>query len=274
MKMINMTPAMTALKSRLKSTWEAGDYAYFAKPLEPGALEFLARHHVPPGARVLDVACGAGQMAIPMARAGADVVGLDLASNLISQARARAQTEGVRVHFDEGDAEQLPYANASFDLVISLIGAMFAPQPERVAAEFLRVCKPGGRIIMANWTPSGFVGLMFKTMAHHVPPPPNMPSPLLWGDETVVRQRFATGVKELTFTRRLYPFHYVFPPRDVVDFFRSYYGPTNRAFAALDAEGQARLRTDLERLWTQHNQSTNGSTKHTAEYLEVIAVRD
>jgi SAM-dependent methyltransferase len=273
MNMTQMTSEMTALKSRLKSTWESGDYGHFARPLVQGAMEFLARLSVAPGTRVLDVACGAGQIAIPMARAGAEVIGVDIASNQIVQARARAQAEGVRVRFDEGDAEDLPYADASFDLVVSLIGAMFAPRPERVAAELLRVCRPGGRIVMANWTPNGFVGLMFKTMAKHVPPSPNMPSPLLWGDETVVSERLGKGTMKLSFARRLYPIHYAFPPSEVVEFFRAYYGPTNRAFAALDVDGQARLRTDLERLWSEDNQATDGSTRQSPEYLEVIAVR-
>jgi 2-polyprenyl-3-methyl-5-hydroxy-6-metoxy-1,4-benzoquinol methylase len=273
MNMTAMTPEMAGLKSRLKSTWESGDYGHFARFIEQGALEFLARQAVAPGTRVLDVACGAGQIAIPMARAGALVVGVDIASNLIAQARARARAEGVRVCFDEGDAEELRYPDASFDLVVTLIGAMFAPRPERVAAELLRVCRPGGRIVMANWTATGFVGLLFRTMGKHVSPPPNVPSPLLWGDETVVRERLRMETTALTFTRRLYPFHYPFPPGDVVDFFRTYYGPTNRAFAALDLDAQARLRTDLERLWSEHNQATDGSTRHTAEYLEVVAVR-
>ena len=271
--MTDMISPMAALKSRLKATWESGDYGHFAKLMEPGALEFLARQSVAPGTRVLDLACGAGQIAIPMARAGAEVIGVDIAGNLIAQARARAQAEGVRVQFDEGDAEELPYADASFDLVFSLIGAMFAPRPERVAAELLRVCRPGGRVVMANWTADGFVGLLFQTMVKHVPPPSNFPSPLLWGDETVARDRFRAGTSALTFSKRLYPFHYPFPPGEVVDFYRTYYGPTNRAFAALDARGQSRLRADLERLWSGHNQATNGSTWYTAEYLEVVAIR-
>jgi len=268
-----MTPEMESLKTRLKATWMAGDYGQFAKYLEPGALEFLARIPIKPGTRMLDVACGAGQIAIPAARAGARVTGVDIATNLIEQARARAKAEGVDVRFDEGDAEMLPYEDASFDLVVSLIGAMFAPRPERVAAELVRVCRPGGRIVMANWTPEGFVGQMFKTIGKHVPPPPLMPSPVKWGDEATVRERLRDGVAQLQLTRRLYPFRYPFPPSEVVEFFRTYYGPTNRAFAALDAAGQAALRHDLEQLWTAHNRATDGTTDLEPEYLEVVAVR-
>lgn len=269
--MSSITPEMESLKARLKATWMAGDYGHFAKYLEPGALEFLARLAVGPGTRMLDVGCGAGQIAIPAARAGARVTGVDIAENLIAQARARAQAEDVDVQFDEGDAEALPYESGAFDVVVSLIGAMFAPRPERVAAELVRVCRPGGRIVMANWTPSGFVGRMFKTIGKHVPPP--MPSPLLWGDEGSVRERLREGVSDLQLKKRMYPFSYPFPPNEVVEHFRTYFGPINRAFAALDGAGQAALRRDLEQLWTEHNQAAAGATQYQAEYLEVVAVR-
>jgi SAM-dependent methyltransferase len=269
-----ITPEMETLKTRLKATWMAGDYGTFAKYLEPGAMEFLARLPVQAGTRMLDVACGAGQISIPAARAGARVTGVDIATNSIEQARARAQAEGLDARFDEGDAEMLPYEDASFELVVSLIGAMFAPRPERVAAELVRVCRPGGRIVMANWTPEGFVGQMFKVIGKHVPPPPMMPSPLLWGDEATVRERLREGVAELRLTKRLYPFYYPFPPSEVVEHFRTYYGPMNRAFGALDDAGQVALRRDLEQLWTEHNSATDGTTHYDSEYLEVVAVRE
>jgi SAM-dependent methyltransferase len=270
---MTMTPEMSALKTRLKATWEAGDYAHFATYLLPGALEFLERLAIWPGIKMLDVACGAGQIALPAARAGANVTGIDLASKLVAQARDRARAEGLQIRFEQGDAEDLPYEHGSFDLVVSLIGAMFAPRPERVAAELTRVCKPGGRIVMANWTPEGFVGQMFKTIGKHVPPPPLMAPPPKWGDEATVRGRFRDGVAELSLARRMYPFSYPFPPAKVVEFYREFYGPTNRAFAALDEGRQAVLRKDLEALWTQHNEATDGGTRYGGEYLEVVAVR-
>jgi SAM-dependent methyltransferase len=207
-----MAPEMETLKARLKATWMAGDYGTFAKYLEPSAMEFLARLDVQPGTRMLDVACGAGQISVPAARAGARVTGVDIATSSIEQARARAQDEGLDARFEEGDAEMLPYENASFDVVASLFGAMFAPRPDRVAAELVRVCRPGGRIVMGNWTPGGFVGQMFKVIGRHVPPPALMPSPLLWGDEATVRERLHEGVAELRLTKRRYPFRYPFPP--------------------------------------------------------------
>jgi SAM-dependent methyltransferase len=270
-----ITPEMEALKARLKATWMSGDYGHFATYLEPGALEFLSRIKIEPGTRVLDVACGAGQTAIPMSRAGAKVTGVDIATNLIEQARARAQAEHLDARFEEGDAEMLPFADGSFDIVISLIGAMFAPRPELVATELMRVCRPGGKIIMGNWTPAGFVGQMFKTHGKHVPPPAIMAPPVKWGDDEVVRERFNDGISHLKLNRRLYPFRYPFPPSEVVAFFRTYYGPSLKAFAALEAisEKQSALQEDLERLWKEHNTATDGTTAIDSEYLEVVAIR-
>lgn len=271
--MSTASPEIDALKAKLKATWMSGDYGHFAKYLEPGALEFLAGLHITPGTRMLDVACGAGQIAIPAARAGVKVTGIDIAANLIEQARSRASAEDLDVKFDEGDAEALPYADGAFDLVVSLIGAIFAPRPERVAAELLRVCRSGGRIVMANWTPEGHVGQMFKIIGKYVPPPPLMAPPMKWGQEEVVRERLGEGLSELKTARRMYSMNYPFSPEEVVEFFRIYYGPTNRAFAALNEEQQAKLRQELDGLWTENNRASDGSTQVESEYLEVDGVR-
>jgi SAM-dependent methyltransferase len=250
----------------------AGDFGQLAKIIQGCAEEFVDRLAIPSGSRVLDVACGSGNLAIPAARAGAKVTGVDIATNLVEQARERAKSEGVTAQFDEGDAEQLPYDDASFDVVITMFGAMFAPRPELAAAELVRVCKPGGRIAMANWTPTGFAGQMFKVNGKHVAPPPNMPSPLKWGEEETVRERLK-GVTDLQMTRRNCVFMFPFGSAEVVEFFRTYFGPTRNSFAALDDTGQAALRSDLEQLWSQANQATDGTTLVDSEYLEVIAVR-
>ena len=271
--MTNMTPEMESLKGRLKATWMSGDYAHFAQYLEPYALEILVRMNTARGTRMLDVACGAGQIAIPAARAGVRVTGVDIATNLVERARARASAEGLDAQFDEGDAEMLPYKDASFDLVVSLIGAMFAPRPDRVAAELLRVCRPGGRIIMANWTPEGHVGQMFKVIGRHVPPTPLAASPLQWGNESTVRERLGGGASSVKIERRMYPLKFPFSPAEVVQCFFSYYGPTNRAYASLDAGKQMALRGDLEKLWIENNRASDGSTNVPGEYLEVEAIR-
>src|SRR5687767_13871554 len=192
----DMSPEMLALKTKLKKTWEAGDYGVFAKYLEPGALEFFDRLNLAPGTRLLDVGCGAGQLTIPAAKRGIDVTGLDLAQNLVDQARERARAEGLDIQIEQGDAEALPFEDASFDVVMSLIGSMFAPRPELVASEMVRVCRPGGTLIMGNWTPASHVGQMFKVIGKHMPPPPYFPSPLLWGDEEKVRERFGDSIED------------------------------------------------------------------------------
>jgi SAM-dependent methyltransferase len=242
--------------------------------MEPGALELLSSWQLSPGSTLLDVACGAGQIAIPAARTGVRVTGVDIATNSLEQARARAAAEGLTLQFDEGDAEALPYPDASFDTVVSLVGAMFAPRPERVAAELVRVTRRGGRIIMVNWTPNGFVGQMFKAIAKHVPPPPGVPPAGLWGDEATVRERFGSRVSDLNLTRGSYPaFDYPFGVPEVVAFFRQNYGPMKRAFAVLEIEAQDALRTDLEAVFSSHNRAQNGTTSLIAEYLEVVALR-
>ena len=192
---------------------------------------------------------------------------------MLNRQGPKAESEGLTIQVDEGDAEDLPYGDAAFDTVVSMFGAMFAPRPELVAAELLRVCRPGGRIAMANWTPEGFIGQMFKTTRKHVPPPPTMPSPLKWGDEETVRERLQDGVADLQLTRRMCSFKYTLSPAEVVEFFRKYYGPTQRAFDALGFDEQAALRNDLERLWSEHNQATDGTTNVAGEYLEVVATR-
>ncbi len=273
MESTQMTPEMESLKDRLRSTWIAGDFGVIARSIELGAEEFVARLDLKPGMRVLDVATGTGNLALPAAKAGAEVTGIDIAPNPIEQAIARAAAEGIDAKFDVGDAEALPYGDASFDVVMTMFGAMFAPRPDVTAAELIRVCKPGGLIAMANWTPEAFTGQMFKLGAKHVPPPPGMPSPVLWGTEDAVRERLADGISDLQMTRRKIMFLYPLSPAEVVEQFRQYFGPTVVAFSKLDADGQAALRSDLEALWAEHNQATDGTTAVESEYLEVRAVK-
>ncbi len=270
---VDQIPEMVALKAKLKATWMSGDFDRIAQSYAPGAAEFVSRLGLQPGERVLDVACGTGNLSFPSARAGAQVIGLDIAPNLLETARARARAESLEVRFDEGDAEQLPYEDASFDTIVTMFGAMFAPRPEKVAAELIRVSRSGGRIAMANWTPGGFVGQMFKTMSAHVPPPPGMPSPVLWGDEATVHERLRNDIRSLQMTRRNISFKFPLAVPDVIEFWRAWYGPTQRAFAALDDKGQKALRRDLESLWSKHNRATDGITHVESEYLEVLAIR-
>ena len=185
--MQSASPDFAQLKSNMKASWMAGDFGQIANFTVKAAEEFIERTEISPGTRVLDVACGTGNTAIPAARAGGSVTGVDIAPNLLEQARKRAAAEQLEIRFREGDAEELPVGDHEFDVVLTMFGAMFAPRPERVAAELMRVCRPGGLIAMANWTPEGFVGKSFQVLAEMVPPPAGLPDPALWGDEQTVR---------------------------------------------------------------------------------------
>src|SRR6266498_379453 len=258
------------LKIRLKTTWMTGDYDLFSRYMEKDAEQFFQRLGVTPGTRLLDVGCGAGQLALIAARAGAQVTGCDIATNWLEQARVRAAAEELDVTFEEGDAESLPYEDAQFETVVSLFGAMFASRPDLVASELTRVCRPGGTIAMANWTPGGFIGQMFKVISKHMAPS-GMPAPVLWGGEGTVRDRFREGTAELKCALRVYHFDYPFPPDAVVEFFRTNYGPMSRAFVSLDVNGQEKLRSELVSLWSAHDKAVDDITRVDAEYLEVIA---
>ena len=268
-----MTTEIESLKARLRNIWIAGDFGEIAKSFEIGSREFVDRLGIKSGQSVLDVACGTGNTAIPAARTGAEVTGIDIAPNLIEQAIVRRDAEGLRAEFDVGDAEAMPYEDDSFDVVMTMFGAMFTPQPAVAAAELKRVCRPGGLITMANWTPEGFIGQMFKATSTYVSPPVGMPSPLLWGTDTAVEKRFAEGIADLQTTKRTLYFTFPFGPVETVECFRLYYGPTQKAFESLDLAAQRSLRSDLESLWADHNQATDGTTKVESEYLDIRAIR-
>ncbi len=268
-------PPIQQIKDSMRATWMAGDFGVVAKTVAAGAEAFVTRLAIPSGVHVLDVACGTGNLAIPLARQGAVVTGVDIATNLLVQARERAAVEDLTCTFDEGDAEQLPYADASFDVVVTMFGAMFAPRPELVAAELARVLKPGGLLAMANWNPASFSGQMFKVGGRHVPPPPGIAPPVLWGDEATVRERLAHDFAHIQ--TELIPIDFDLPtsPAGAVAFFRKYFGPTQVAFSRLDAAGQLALAADLESLWATANAAPD-SANHILirnEYLQVTATR-
>jgi len=259
-----------SIKSHLRTTWMSGDYDHFSRYMESEARAFYERLPLSPDSKLLDVACGSGQLALIAARDGINATGIDIAESLIVRARARAAAEQLSACFQVADAEDLPFSDGSFDIVVSLTGAMFSPRPRRVATELARVCAPGGTIAMANWTGAGFIGQMFKIISRFSDSA-TIPSPLLWGDEATVEERFGPEVIDLHLRRRNHLFRYPFPPADVVDFFRLYYGPVNRAFASLDERGRNAIRRELESLWSAHNMAKGGFTVVEAECLEVIA---
>ena len=266
---------MEQIKAGMRATWMAGDFGVVAKTVSGAAQRFAERLPIAPGSHVLDVACGTGNVALPLARMGAVVTGVDIATNLLVQGRERAVAEGLAVRFDEGDAEALPYADGSFDAVVTMFGAMFAPRPELVAAELARVLKPGGLLAMANWNPASFSGRMFKVGSMHAPPPPGLAPPVLWGDEATVRERL--GEKFEGIRTELIPIDFDLPvdAAGAVEFFRKYFGPTQMAFARLDEAGQAKFAEALEELWSGANVAEDPAERTLVknEYLEVVARR-
>jgi SAM-dependent methyltransferase len=263
------------IKDPMRSTWMAGDFGEIAKANAAHGEAFISRLPIPFGARVLDVACGTGNVTIPLARQGAVATGVDIATNLLAQARERAAAEGLTATFDEGDAEQLPYADASFDAVVSMFGAIFAPRPELVASELGRVLKPGALLAMANWSPSGFYGQINRIRSLYVPSPPGLAPPVIWGDETTLRERLKPYFTDIRTELIRIDLDMPMSPSETVDFYRKYFGPMQIAFDSLDEIGQSALAADLESLWSNANVAPDPSN-HTlvhSEYLQAIATR-
>ncbi len=269
-----MAPAIEAIKAGMRATWMAGDFGEIAR-YEGSSGEGLVGHlALGPGVSVLDVACGPGSVALAAARTGATVTGIDFAPNLLAQARERAASAGLAVRFDEGDAEALPYAAGAFDVVASAFGVMFAPRPTLAAAELTRVCRPGGRIALLNWTPRSIIGQLFLLVCEYAPLPPNMAPPVLWGVETAVREYLGGGITDLQATPRVAPITFPFGSTAVADLYIDNLGVIQRAYVGLAPDRQASLRSDLSRFFTDNNRADGDeTTRIEAEYLEVLATR-
>lgn len=256
------------LTARSRAVWTSGDFHPIAESFARGASQFIAHMGIRPGEQLLDVACGTGNLAIPAARAGARVTGVDIAPNLIAVARVLGR-DIANLEFEVGDAEALPYMNDRFDTTVTMFGSMFAYRPAKATAELFRVTRPGGRIAMANWTREGFIGSLLKAHVAIVPPPAGPPSPLMWGQEEVVTERFGTRVSGLSLTRRLMELRFPFPPEAVTELFATHYGPTIMTLRAADPFGRSKLRAELTRLFTEFNEATDGGTAVRGEYLDV-----
>jgi ubiquinone/menaquinone biosynthesis C-methylase UbiE len=266
------TPNLTTIKVRQQKTWTSGDYARIGNSLVIMGERLSEAVDVRPGQKVLDVATGSGNTAISAARRFSMATGIDYVPELIEQARERAQAESLDVAFDVGDAENLPYPNASFDVVLSTVGVMFTPDQERAAKELLRVCKPGGKIGLANWVPDGYVGNMLRTVGKHVPPPAGVKPPTLWGTEDRLRELLGEEVSSIESRRRTYVFRYL-SANHFIEQFRSYYGPVHKAFESLDEDGRDALENDLKELIGEWNISGDETVLLPSDYLEVVAVR-
>ena len=262
----NSQPDLAAIKTRQQAAWSAGDYAVIGTTLQIVGESLCEALDLRAGQSVLDVAAGNGNATLAAARRWCEVASTDYVAALLERGRARASAEGLDVRFEQADAEKLQYPDASFDAVISTFGVMFTPNQEQAAAELARVCKRGGKIGLANWTPGSFVGEVFKTLGRYIPPPAGLKPPMLWGTQERLRELFPGQRVEAS--RKNFVFRYR-SARHWLDTFRTYYGPVNKAFAALDADKQAALAEDLTALATKLNRESD-SLVLPAEYLEVV----
>jgi len=268
-------PDLAAVKQRQQQTWASGDFAVVASRIVIVAEQLVDHADLHAGWRVLDIATGSGNAAIAAARNGCDVVGIDYVPALLERGRERAAVEGLELELLEGDAEALPFADASFDAVISVFGTMFAPNHSQSASELLRVTRPGGTIGLVSWTADGFIGDLFRTTAKHVPPPAGVQSPLLWGTEAHLRDLLGDGVSSLEVTRRTFTWRFE-SSEEFVAFFRTWYGPTLKAFAALEGEAPDALQQDLIALALRSNRldPDAGAIAIPSTYTEAVAIRN
>ena len=265
-------PDLAAIKHRQQAVWSTGDYAAIGTTLQIVGENLCEALDLRAGSRVLDVAAGNGNATLAASRRFCEVVSTDYVATWLAAGRARAEAEGLSVRFQEADAENLPFADASFDVVLSTFGVMFTPAQERAAAELARVCRPGGRIGLANWTPEGFIGQLFKIIGRYAPPAAGLPSPLLWGTHARLDALFGRTAKAIRAEPRQFTFRYRSPDH-WLEVFRNWYGPVNRAFAAMDDATQAAFTLDIHELMARGNRSGDGTLVLPSEYVEVVIVR-
>lgn len=261
-----------AIKQRQQQTWASGDYDRVAVHIMITSELLCEAVDLHPGQKVLDVACGSGNTAIAAARRFCRVTGVDYVPTLLERAHARAEFEHLDATFKEGDAEALAFPDASFDVVLSTFGSMFTPNQEKTASEMVRVCRPGGKIGLASWTPSGYIGELFRITGRHVPPPPGLKPPALWGTEERLHELFGDAASSIDVAKRFFVFRFLSADH-WIQFFRTYYGPTLKAFAALDDAGKEALANDIRALESKYNRSGDGTMLIPSEYLEVVITR-
>jgi SAM-dependent methyltransferase len=263
---------LAALKMRQQAAWSSGNYAVVGTTLQIVGEQLCEALDLRPGAKVLDVAAGNGMASLAAARRWCTVTSTDYVPALLERGRARAEAEGLAIEFMEADAEDLPFDDGEFDTVLSTFGVMFAPNQDRAAAELLRVCKAKGRIGLANWTPEGFIGQVFKTLGKYLPPPPAAKSPALWGTRARLAEMFGSDVSLIEAETRYFNFRYR-SPEHFMNVFETFYGPIHKAFAALDQQRQTGLRNDLNALIVRMNRASDGTMIVPSEYLEVVITR-
>jgi ubiquinone/menaquinone biosynthesis C-methylase UbiE len=267
------TPDLAALKTRQQASWSSGDYAIVGTTLQIVGEELCEALDIRSGQKVLDVAAGNGNISLAAARRFCDVVSTDYVPALLDRARERADAERLNIEFREADAEALPFVDGQFDVVVSTFGVMFTTDHDRAANELLRVTKHGGKIGMANWTPEGFIGQLFKTIGKHMPPPPGAKSPALWGNRARINEMFEPHSSSIKSAQRNFVFRYR-SAEHWLEIFRTYYGPVLKTFAALDPAKQAALESDLKALIAQFNRSGDATMVVPSEYLEIVITRN
>ena len=265
-------PDLKALKARQQAAWSSGDYALIGTTLQIVGEELCEAVDVRSGQKVLDVAAGNGNASLAAARRWCDVVATDYVPALLERARERATAERLAIEFREADAEALSFPDGSFDVVVSTFGVMFTPDQDRAAVEMLRVCKSGGKIGLANWTPEGFIGQVFKTIGKYMPPLPGTKSPALWGTRARIDELFGSHAT-IQATQRNFAFRYR-SPAHWLEVFRTFYGPVLKTFGALDSAAQAALQRDLMALVDRFNRSGDGSMVVPSEYLEIVITKN
>jgi ubiquinone/menaquinone biosynthesis C-methylase UbiE len=265
-------PDLGALKQRQQTAWSSGDYAIIGTTLQIVAEDLCEALDVRAGRKVLDVAAGNGVASLAAARRWCDVVSSDYVPSLLERGRARASAEGLRIEFKVADAEALPFADRTFDTVLSTFGVMFTPDQDKAAAELLRVCKPEGRIGLANWTPDGFIGQLFKILGRYLPPPAGVRSPMLWGTRERLTEMFGAAASAIRIEPRYFNFRYA-SPQHFLDVFKTFYGPMLKAFAALDEGKRTCLTADLEALIARLNRAQDGTMVVPSEYFEVVVTK-
>ena len=265
-------PDLAAVKTRQQAAWSTGDYAVVGTTLQIVGEDLCEALDLRSGSRVLDVAAGNGNATLAAARRWCEVTSTDYVGSLLEAGKARAQAEGLEVRFQEADAENLPFDDASFDAVLSTFGVMFTPDQEKAAAELARVCRPGGKIGLANWTPESFIGQLFRTIGKYLPPAPGVQSPALWGTQARLETLFGRAAKEIRVVSRQFNFRY-HSAAHWLEVFRTYYGPVNKAFGALDAHAQAAFARDVLALIDARNRSGDATLVLPSEYVEVVIVR-
>ena len=266
------TPDLNAIKTKQQAAWSSGDYAIVGTTLQIVGEQLAEALDLRAGQKVLDIAAGNGNATLAAARRWCEVTSTDYVESLLARARQRAEAEGLKVNFQKADAEALPFADSSFDAVLSTFGGMFSPDQGRTASEMLRVCRSGGCIGLANWTPEGFIGQMFKTIGKHVPPPAGLKSPALWGTAEWIEKAFRADASSLVAQRRNFVFRYR-SAEHFLDVFRRYYGPMLKAFEALQEPGRAALSRDIIELIGRFNTSGDKTMVVPSEYLEVVVTK-